>query len=85
MFLVIILSVLLFEAVHFLQIRELWCVLLIFVLVLTLVLAVVIIWRQPQSTIKAAFMVNWRGDGVGHYFMHPEDLHLFTVPMGISC
>uniref|UniRef100_A0A8D0A8Y4 Zgc:175280 n=1 Tax=Sander lucioperca TaxID=283035 RepID=A0A8D0A8Y4_SANLU len=56
-FLVIILSVLLFEAVHFLQIRELWCVLLIFVLVLTLVLAVVIIWRQPQSTIKAAFMV----------------------------
>ncbi|XP_031147039.1 cationic amino acid transporter 2-like isoform X1 [Sander lucioperca] len=57
LFLVIILSVLLFEAVHFLQIRELWCVLLIFVLVLTLVLAVVIIWRQPQSTIKAAFMV----------------------------
>ncbi|XP_039640309.1 cationic amino acid transporter 2-like isoform X1 [Perca fluviatilis] len=56
-FLVIVLSMLLSEAEHSLQIRKLWCVLLIFVLVLTLVLAVVIIWRQPQSTIKAAFMV----------------------------
>uniref|UniRef100_A0A3Q1F6T7 Zgc:175280 n=1 Tax=Acanthochromis polyacanthus TaxID=80966 RepID=A0A3Q1F6T7_9TELE len=56
-FLVIILSVLLSEAVHSLRRRELWSVLLIAVLVLTLVLAIIIIWRQPQSTTEAAFMV----------------------------
>uniref|UniRef100_A0A3Q1C7Q4 Cationic amino acid transporter C-terminal domain-containing protein n=1 Tax=Amphiprion ocellaris TaxID=80972 RepID=A0A3Q1C7Q4_AMPOC len=56
-FLVIILSVLLSEAVHSLRRRELWSVLLIAVLVLTLVLAIIIIWRQPQSTTKPAFMV----------------------------
>lgn len=60
-FLVIVLSVLLSEAVHSLRRRELWSVLLVSVLTLTLVLAVVIIWRQPQSTTKAAFMVNWWG------------------------
>ncbi|XP_049456584.1 cationic amino acid transporter 2-like isoform X2 [Epinephelus fuscoguttatus] len=57
LFLVIVLSVLLSEALHSLRRRELWSVLLICVLVLTLVFAVVIIWRQPQSTTKAAFMV----------------------------
>ncbi|XP_023133016.2 cationic amino acid transporter 2-like [Amphiprion ocellaris] len=57
LFLVIILSVLLSEAVHSLRRRELWSVLLIAVLVLTLVLAIIIIWRQPQSTTKPAFMV----------------------------
>ncbi|KAI3363580.1 hypothetical protein L3Q82_011591, partial [Scortum barcoo] len=56
LFLVIALSVLLSEALHSLRRRELWSVLLVFVLSLTLVLAVVIIWRQPQSTTKAAFM-----------------------------
>ncbi|XP_049926923.1 cationic amino acid transporter 2-like [Epinephelus moara] len=56
-FLVIVLSVLLSEALHSLRRRELWSVLLVCVLVLTLVFAVVIIWRQPQSTTKAAFMV----------------------------
>ncbi|XP_029306418.1 cationic amino acid transporter 2-like isoform X3 [Cottoperca gobio] len=57
LFLVIVLSVLLSKAVHSLRRRELWSVLLVSVLVLILVLAVVIIWRQPQSTTKAAFMV----------------------------
>ncbi|XP_071337577.1 cationic amino acid transporter 2-like [Trachinotus anak] len=57
LFLVIILSVLLSEAVDSLRRRELWSVLLATVLMLTLVLAVVVIWRQPQSTTKAAFMV----------------------------
>ncbi|XP_033469652.2 cationic amino acid transporter 2-like isoform X2 [Epinephelus lanceolatus] len=57
LFLVIVLSVLLSEALHSLRRRELWSVLLVCVLVLTLVFAVVIIWRQPQSTTKAAFMV----------------------------
>uniref|UniRef100_A0A3B4UYS7 Zgc:175280 n=1 Tax=Seriola dumerili TaxID=41447 RepID=A0A3B4UYS7_SERDU len=56
-FLVIILSVLLSEGVDSLRRRELWSVLLTTVLMLTLVLAVVVIWRQPQSSAKAAFMV----------------------------
>uniref|UniRef100_A0A3B4ZSK3 Low affinity cationic amino acid transporter 2-like n=1 Tax=Stegastes partitus TaxID=144197 RepID=A0A3B4ZSK3_9TELE len=57
LFLVIILSVLLSEAIHSLRRREVWSVLLVSVLALTLVLAIIIIWRQPQSTTKAAFMV----------------------------
>ncbi|XP_077961137.1 cationic amino acid transporter 2 isoform X3 [Gasterosteus aculeatus] len=55
--LVMALSVLLSEAVPSLRRRELWSMLLVSVLTLTLVLAVIIIWRQPQSTNKAAFMV----------------------------
>uniref|UniRef100_A0A3B4GWI5 Cationic amino acid transporter 2-like n=1 Tax=Pundamilia nyererei TaxID=303518 RepID=A0A3B4GWI5_9CICH len=51
-FLVIVLTVLLSEALYSLSRRELWSVLLVSVLVLTLVLAVVIIWRQPQSRTK---------------------------------
>ncbi|XP_029306419.1 cationic amino acid transporter 2-like isoform X4 [Cottoperca gobio] len=70
LFLVIVLSVLLSKAVHSLRRRELWSVLLVSVLVLILVLAVVIIWRQPQSTTKAAFMVNWRGEGVLSVFIN---------------
>uniref|UniRef100_I3J426 Zgc:175280 n=1 Tax=Oreochromis niloticus TaxID=8128 RepID=I3J426_ORENI len=57
-FLVIVLTVLLSEALYSLSRRELWSVLLVSVLVLTLVLAVVIIWRQPQSRTKASFMVK---------------------------
>uniref|UniRef100_A0A3B4GZM1 Cationic amino acid transporter 2-like n=1 Tax=Pundamilia nyererei TaxID=303518 RepID=A0A3B4GZM1_9CICH len=57
LFLVIVLTVLLSEALYSLSRRELWSVLLVSVLVLTLVLAVVIIWRQPQSRTKASFMV----------------------------
>ncbi|XP_039995299.1 cationic amino acid transporter 2-like isoform X2 [Xiphias gladius] len=57
LFLVIILSVLLSKAVDSLLRRELWIVLLASVLMLTLVLAVVFIWRQPQSKTKASFMV----------------------------
>ncbi|XP_062422667.1 cationic amino acid transporter 2-like isoform X1 [Pungitius pungitius] len=57
LFLVIAISVLLSEAVQSLRRRELWSILLVAVLALTLVLAVIIIWRQPQSTTKAAFMV----------------------------
>ncbi|XP_005935372.1 cationic amino acid transporter 2 isoform X2 [Haplochromis burtoni] len=57
LFLVIVLTVLLSEALYSLSRRELWSMLLVSVLVLTLVLAVVIIWRQPQSRTKASFMV----------------------------
>ncbi|XP_018550181.1 cationic amino acid transporter 2 isoform X2 [Lates calcarifer] len=55
--LVIILSVLLSEAVDCLRKREFWSVLFASVLMLALVLAVLLIWRQPQSTTRAAFMV----------------------------
>uniref|UniRef100_A0A8C3G6H4 Cationic amino acid transporter C-terminal domain-containing protein n=1 Tax=Cyclopterus lumpus TaxID=8103 RepID=A0A8C3G6H4_CYCLU len=57
MLLVIALSVLLSEGLLSLRRRELWSSLLVSVLMLTLVLAVGIIWRQPQNTTKAAFMV----------------------------
>ncbi|XP_030603983.1 cationic amino acid transporter 2-like [Archocentrus centrarchus] len=57
LFLVIVLSVLLSEALDSLRKQEVWSVLLVCVLVLTLVFAVVIIRRQPQSRTKAAFMV----------------------------
>ncbi|XP_053188638.1 cationic amino acid transporter 2-like [Scomber japonicus] len=57
LFLVIALSLVLSEALDSLRKREWWSVLPVFVLSLTLVLTVVIIWRQPQSTTKAAFMV----------------------------
>ncbi|CAK6976003.1 cationic amino acid transporter 2-like [Scomber scombrus] len=56
LFLVIVLSLVLSEALDSLRRGEWWSVLPVFVLVLTLVLTVVIIWRQPQSTTKAAFM-----------------------------
>uniref|UniRef100_A0A665TRG5 Cationic amino acid transporter 2-like n=1 Tax=Echeneis naucrates TaxID=173247 RepID=A0A665TRG5_ECHNA len=57
LFLVIVLSVLLSEAVDSLRRRELWSILLVAVLVLMLLLAVTIIWLQPQNAAKAAFMV----------------------------
>ncbi|XP_072292434.1 cationic amino acid transporter 2-like [Eucyclogobius newberryi] len=57
--LVLVLSLLLSEALLFLQTREVWAVVLASVLVLVLVLAVVLIWRQPQNSTKAPFMVPW--------------------------
>ncbi|KAM6997216.1 cationic amino acid transporter 2-like [Tautogolabrus adspersus] len=57
LFLVVFLSLLLSEAMYSLRIREWWSTLLVTVFTLTLILAVGIIWRQPQSTSKAAFMV----------------------------
>nr|XP_029136456.1 cationic amino acid transporter 2-like isoform X2 [Labrus bergylta] len=58
LFLVVFLSLLVSEALYSLRMREWWSTLLVTVFTLTLILAVVIIWRQPQSTAKAAFMVN---------------------------
>nr|XP_020506740.1 cationic amino acid transporter 2-like isoform X1 [Labrus bergylta] len=57
LFLVVFLSLLVSEALYSLRMREWWSTLLVTVFTLTLILAVVIIWRQPQSTAKAAFMV----------------------------
>lgn len=69
-FLVVTLSILLSEALHSLRRREVWSLLLVSFLVLALLLAVAVIWRQPQSTTKAAFMVNRRDIGDGQEFKH---------------
>ncbi|KAM7374277.1 hypothetical protein PAMP_006945 [Pampus punctatissimus] len=56
-FLAIILSIFISEAVDSLQALEWWSLLCISVIILMLVLIILIICRQPQSTTKAAFMV----------------------------
>ncbi|XP_024252685.1 cationic amino acid transporter 2 family protein [Oncorhynchus tshawytscha] len=53
----IILSVFLTKAVDSLMNQEWWSILIISVILMMLVLTVFIIWRQPQNTTKAAFMV----------------------------
>uniref|UniRef100_A0A4W5QNU1 Zgc:175280 n=1 Tax=Hucho hucho TaxID=62062 RepID=A0A4W5QNU1_9TELE len=55
--LAIILSVVLTKAVDSLMNQEWWSILIVSVILLMLVLTVFIIWRQPQNTTKAAFMV----------------------------
>ncbi|XP_036824054.1 cationic amino acid transporter 2 family protein isoform X5 [Oncorhynchus mykiss] len=55
----IILSVFLTKAVDSLMNQEWWSILIISVILLMLVLTVFIIWRQPQNTTKAAFMVTF--------------------------
>ncbi|XP_056292169.1 cationic amino acid transporter 2-like [Pseudoliparis swirei] len=55
--LVIVLSVLLSEGLLSLRRRELWSTLIVSLLMLALVLAVAVVWKQPQNTTKAAFMV----------------------------
>ncbi|XP_072230532.1 cationic amino acid transporter 2 [Leuresthes tenuis] len=56
-FIAIILSIFISQTVDSLQALRWWSLFCVFVLVLTLGLTVLIIWRQPQSTSKAAFMV----------------------------
>uniref|UniRef100_A0A3P9LWN9 Zgc:175280 n=1 Tax=Oryzias latipes TaxID=8090 RepID=A0A3P9LWN9_ORYLA len=56
-FLAVILSLFLLEAATALHTLQVWSLLCVIVLVLMLVLTVLIIWRQPQNTSKAAFMV----------------------------
>ncbi|CAB1333085.1 unnamed protein product [Coregonus sp. 'balchen'] len=56
-FITIILSVVLTKAVDSLMNQEWWSILIVSVILLMLVLTVFIIWRQPQNTTKAAFMV----------------------------
>uniref|UniRef100_A0A3B3Z9Y8 Uncharacterized protein n=1 Tax=Periophthalmus magnuspinnatus TaxID=409849 RepID=A0A3B3Z9Y8_9GOBI len=43
----------------FLQSLKVWAVVLVSVLVFILVLAMVLIWRQPQNSTRASFMVPW--------------------------
>ncbi|XP_055083316.1 cationic amino acid transporter 2-like [Periophthalmus magnuspinnatus] len=57
--LVLVLSLLLSEALVFLQSLKVWAVVLVSVLVFILVLAMVLIWRQPQNSTRASFMVPW--------------------------
>ncbi|XP_044077520.1 cationic amino acid transporter 2 family protein isoform X2 [Siniperca chuatsi] len=56
-FLAIILSLVISGAVDSLQALDWWSLLCVSVIALMLVLITAIIWRQPQSTTKAAFMV----------------------------
>ncbi|XP_022618417.1 cationic amino acid transporter 2-like [Seriola dumerili] len=56
-FLAITLSLFISGAVDSLQALEWWSLLCVSVIVLMLVLSILIIWRQPQSATKAAFMV----------------------------
>ncbi|KAM3869210.1 cationic amino acid transporter 2 [Diretmus argenteus] len=56
-FLAVILSLFITQAVDSLQALEWWSLLCVTVILLMLVLIIIIIWRQPQSTTKAAFMV----------------------------
>uniref|UniRef100_A0A3P8RKP3 Zgc:175280 n=1 Tax=Amphiprion percula TaxID=161767 RepID=A0A3P8RKP3_AMPPE len=53
----VILSVFISGAVDALQALQWWSLLCVSVIILILILTVLIIWRQPQSTSKAAFMV----------------------------
>uniref|UniRef100_A0A8C5EUB1 Cationic amino acid transporter 2-like n=1 Tax=Gouania willdenowi TaxID=441366 RepID=A0A8C5EUB1_GOUWI len=57
-FLVVILSVIMSEARSSLRRREVWSVLFVTILIVIFILAVILIWRQPQGTTKAAFMVT---------------------------
>uniref|UniRef100_A0A672GV85 Cationic amino acid transporter 2-like n=1 Tax=Salarias fasciatus TaxID=181472 RepID=A0A672GV85_SALFA len=56
-FMMILLSVFISEAIDSLQALQWWSLLCVSVITLTLVLIAVIIWKQPQSTATAAFMV----------------------------
>ncbi|XP_045896769.1 cationic amino acid transporter 2 family protein [Micropterus dolomieu] len=56
-FLAIILSIVISGAVDSLQALEWWSLLCVSVVAVMLVLITLVIWRQPQSTTKAAFMV----------------------------
>ncbi|KAG7484011.1 hypothetical protein MATL_G00044630 [Megalops atlanticus] len=55
--LLIILSIFLSKGIQSLLNKEVWSLLCVSVILLILVLTVIIIWRQPQSPTKAAFMV----------------------------
>uniref|UniRef100_A0A8P4K5F9 Zgc:175280 n=1 Tax=Dicentrarchus labrax TaxID=13489 RepID=A0A8P4K5F9_DICLA len=56
-FLAVILSLVISGALDSLQTLEWWSLLCVIVIVLMLVLITLIIWRQPQNTTRAAFMV----------------------------
>uniref|UniRef100_A0A3B4GD89 Cationic amino acid transporter 2-like n=1 Tax=Pundamilia nyererei TaxID=303518 RepID=A0A3B4GD89_9CICH len=56
-FLAVVLSVFVSEAVDYLQALEWWSILCLFVIVAMIFLIILIVWRQPQNTAEAAFMV----------------------------
>uniref|UniRef100_A0AAX7TF18 Cationic amino acid transporter C-terminal domain-containing protein n=1 Tax=Astatotilapia calliptera TaxID=8154 RepID=A0AAX7TF18_ASTCA len=54
---ILILSVFVSEAVDYLQALEWWSILCLSVIVAMIFLIILIVWRQPQNTAEAAFMV----------------------------
>uniref|UniRef100_A0A3P8QB88 Cationic amino acid transporter C-terminal domain-containing protein n=1 Tax=Astatotilapia calliptera TaxID=8154 RepID=A0A3P8QB88_ASTCA len=56
-FVIIVLSVFVSEAVDYLQALEWWSILCLSVIVAMIFLIILIVWRQPQNTAEAAFMV----------------------------
>lgn len=56
--LVISISVILTKGIDSLLNKEIWSIVLVALITLILLLAVILIWRQPQSPTKAAFMVR---------------------------
>ncbi|XP_015205408.2 cationic amino acid transporter 2 [Lepisosteus oculatus] len=54
---VILLSVIMSKAIKPLLLKEVWSLVCVAVILLIIAIAVIIIWRQPQSKIKASFMV----------------------------
>ncbi|XP_035768589.1 cationic amino acid transporter 2 family protein [Neolamprologus brichardi] len=56
-FLAVVLSVFVSEAVDYLQALEWWSILCLSVIVAMIFLIILIVWRQPQNTAEAAFMV----------------------------
>ncbi|XP_042355100.1 cationic amino acid transporter 2 family protein [Plectropomus leopardus] len=56
-FLAVVLSLIISGTVESLQAHEWWSLLCVSIIILMLVLITLIIWRQPQNTTKAAFMV----------------------------
>ncbi|XP_030601743.1 cationic amino acid transporter 2 [Archocentrus centrarchus] len=56
-FLAVVLSIFISEAVDSLQALQWWSLLCVSVIVAMLFIIILVIWRQPQNTAKAAFMV----------------------------
>ncbi|KAL6098549.1 uncharacterized protein ACO6RY_17658 [Pungitius sinensis] len=56
-FLAVVGSLVISQSADSLQALEWWSLLCVSIIILTLVFSTLIIWRQPQNTIKAAFMV----------------------------
>ncbi|XP_028324816.1 cationic amino acid transporter 2-like [Gouania willdenowi] len=81
LFLVVILSVIMSEARSSLRRREVWSVLFVTILIVIFILAVILIWRQPQGTTKAAFMLLLKSP---HRPTHPQGPSQTATPACVA-